>query len=260
MVSLSTVTVNAYRLGMQSKAPRVRELGGARACVLVPTYDGAATIEGVLQEIAEAMPEVAEVIVIDDGSRDATAAIAAKHGVRVVSHGKNRGKGAALMTGLGTARSLGYDVAVTVDADGQHPGDAAREVLFGANDPEALVLGVRDLVRDGAPRPNQFSNGLSNFFLSYFAGQYGLARKLGDTQCGLRRYPVRTTLALAAKSDGYAFEAEIILRAVAAGVELVDVPVRVRYPATRVTHFNSVKDPARIVATVVRTLHELGRG
>jgi glycosyltransferase involved in cell wall biosynthesis len=236
--------------------------------VIVPAYDAAPFLEGVLDEIALAMPEIAGeggkrdgILVIDDGSRDATARIAARGGALVISHGKNRGKGAALMTGLATARSLGYDVALAVDADGQHPGDAARDVLYGAPDPEAFVLGVRDLVRDGAPKPNQFSNGVSNFFLSYFARNWwGFDRALADTQCGLRRYPVRTSLALAAESDGYAFEAEILLRAIAAHVDVVEVPVAVRYPATRVTHFHSVKDPARIVAAVVRTLRELGRG
>lgn len=236
----------------------------ARACVLVPAYQAARTIEAVLAEIAHAMPEIAAqrdgVVVIDDGSRDATAELAARAGARVVSHGKNRGKGAALMTGLGTAKALGFDVALAVDADGQHPGEAARAVLHGSTDPHALVLGVRDLVRDGAPRANRFSNGISNFFLSRFAARWDYRRPLADTQCGLRRYPVRASLDLASRADGYAFEAELLLRAIAARVPVVEVPVAVRYPSTRVTHFDNVKDPARIIVTVLRTLHELRRG
>ena len=113
------------------------------------------------------------------------------------------------------------------------------------------MLGVRDLVRDGAPRANQVSNRISNFFLSLFT-----RRPLADTQCGLRRYPLPLALALGGRDDGYAFEAEIILRAVAAGVRLVEVPVRVVYPpaSKRVTHFDSVRDPSRIVVRVVKTL------
>jgi hypothetical protein len=119
-----------------------------------------------------------------------------------------------------------------------------------------LVLGVRDLVRDGAPRKNQISNGISNFFLSFFSGT-----KLRDTQCGLRRYPVRSTLALGARAHGYAFEAEVILRALGAGVPVVEHTVHVIYPPeeTRVTHFDSVRDPMRIVGAVVRTLYDLSR-
>jgi len=85
---------------------------------------------------------------------------------------------------------------------------------------------------------------------------------LADTQCGLRRYPVGETLALGARSVGYAFEAEVILRAVRARMPITEVKIAVVYPpeAERVTHFDSVRDPARIVAVVVRTLLELRRG
>jgi glycosyltransferase involved in cell wall biosynthesis len=224
----------------------------------VPAYEAAASIVAVLHELHAAIPEVTRragaLIVVDDGSKDATGELATGAGAHVVAHGKNRGKGAALATGLATARALGHRVAVTVDADGQHPGASARDVLFAASDPRALVLGIRDLVRDGAPRANQMSNGISNFFLSRFSG-----RALEDTQCGLRRYPIDASLALAAKAEGYAFEAEIILRALAADVPLVQIPVAVRYPpeGERVTHFDSVKDPMRIVAVVVRTLRDI---
>ncbi len=116
------------------------------------------------------------------------------------------------------------------------------------------MLGVRDLVRDRAPKSNRFGNAVSNFFLSTLAG-----RAMKDTQCGLRRYPVREALALGGRATGYAFEAEIILRAVAAGLPLVEVPIAVVYPpeALRKTHFRSVRDPTRIVGTVVRTVLEL---
>jgi hypothetical protein len=129
-------------------------------------------------------------------------------------------------------------------------------VLHAVPDPRVLILGVRDLVRDGAPRANRFSNGVSNFFLSRFTGV-----PLADTQCGLRRYPVRETLALGAHADGYAFEAEVILRAAHVGLPMKEEPISVVYPAEseRVTHFDSVKDPARIIGVVLRTLHELHR-
>jgi hypothetical protein len=143
-------------------------------------------------------------------------------------------------------------VALSVDADGQHPGASARAVLEAAPDnPDALVLGVRDLARAGAPGPNRLSNAISNFFLSLFAG-----RPLGDTQCGLRRYPVRRTLELAPRAAGFAFEAEVILLAAAAGVPIVEVPVPVHYPPQeeRVSHFDPLRDPARIIAVVLRTV------
>jgi hypothetical protein len=149
------------------------------------------------------------------------------------------------------AEARGKTIAVTVDADGQHPAAEARRVLFSSPSEAALVLGVRDLARAGAPRANRFSNAISNFFLSRFAG-----RPLLDTQCGLRRYPIATTLALAPRGTGYDFEAEIILRAVFAGVEIAEEPIAVRYPEDRRSHFHVARDPWRIIRTVLSTMGE----
>ena len=121
------------------------------------------------------------------------------------------------------------------------------------DDPDALLLGVRDMVGAGAPRANQLSNAFSNLVLSGFTGV-----RFADTQCGLRRYPVAATLAADGGAAGYAFEAEIILRAKASGVPIVEVPIDVIYPPEelRVSHFHSVRDPARIIVRVISTLIE----
>ncbi|MDP9034121.1 MAG: glycosyltransferase family 2 protein [Myxococcota bacterium] len=223
-----------------------------RPCAIVPAYDSVETVGTVVEDLRACLD--APILVIDDGSRDGTAERAAAHGAEVLRHQQNRGKGAALRTGLLEANARGFDIAVSVDADGQHPGPSARDVLDGSSDPRALVLGIRDLLRDGAPARNRFGNEVSNFFLSFFA-----ERRLRDTQCGLRRYPVRETLELRVRADGYAFEAEVVLRAIAAGLPIVEVPVAVIYPPLlqRRTHFRGVRDPARIVALVAATVLEL---
>ena len=242
----------SWRMTRSTEAVRSRPGG---ACFVVPAFDAAHALGGVLDELAAELREFdrSRFIVIDDGSTDATAAIAQERGVTVLRHGKNRGKGAAIFTGLVEAERRGFSSVVTVDADGQHPASSARAVLEAGSDGE-LVLGIRNLARDGAPTMNRMSNGISNFFISFFGG-----RKLGDTQCGLRRYPVRETLALGAHAHGYAFEAEVLLLAMANRMPILEVPIAVRYPPEeeRVTHFDSVRDPARIVAVVVRTLWSL---
>jgi glycosyltransferase involved in cell wall biosynthesis len=221
-------------------------------CAIVPAFEAASTIGSVVDGLKRALD--APVFVVDDGSEDATGDLARGHGAIVLRHATNRGKGAALRTGLAEAARRGIRLAVTVDADGQHPPWAARAVLQGADDAHALVLGVRDLARDGAPRSNRFGNAVSNFFLSLFSG-----RPLRDTQCGLRRYPVLETLRLGARTDGYAFEGEVLLRALAAGLPIVEVPVHVIYPAAGEgkSHFRRALDPTRIVAVVARTVVEL---
>lgn len=190
-------------------------------------------------------------IVVDDGSDDETGALARAAGAVVLVHPNNRGKGAALRTGFAYAARHGFDVAVTLDADAQHPPREALRLLSVEPDPSALVLGVRDLAGANAPRSSQISNRISNWWLSFFS-----KRTLLDTQCGLRRYPIAETLALGACDDGYAFEAEVILRALSAGVRVVEEPIDVYYPPAeeRVSHFHVVRDPARIVRRVVSTL------
>lgn len=234
------------------RRPEVRQTR-MRPCVIVPAYQAEATVAKVVGDLHHELPDL-PVFVVDDGCTDRTAKTAENAGARVIRHGRNMGKGVALRTGFEHAFAKGFDVAITVDADAQHPADQARLMHEAEPDGHALVLGVRDLVRDGAPKKNRMSNGISNFFLSGFSG-----RALRDTQCGLRRYPLRETIAISAKSPGYAFEAEIILRALAAGLRVVQVPVRVYYPPEheRVTHFDSVRDPARVVGTVVRALFDI---
>ena len=222
-----------------------------RAAAIVPAYQVAPVIGDVVRELVAIWPDPQAVLVIDDGSTDDTAARAESAGAAVIRHGKNRGKGAALHTGFVAAASRGFDVAVTVDGDGQHPPDEALRMHQACDDPDALVLGIRDLVGAGAPRPNQLSNQFSNLVLSAFVG-----RRFGDTQCGLRRYPIDATLALGGQETGYGFEAEVLIRGAAAGMRFVELPIRVIYPPEeeRISHFDSVRDPTKIVFRVVRTV------
>ena len=220
---------------------------------LVPAYEAAPTVAGVVSAIHGAAQErglALPVLVMDDGSSDETAKFAEQAGAEVLRHASNLGKGAALMTGLRSLAARGFQAAVTIDADGQHPADEAIRLAQLPLERNCLVLGVRDLQAAGAPRNSQFSNGISNYFLSRFSGL-----RLEDTQCGLRRYPLPETLALGLRSPGYAFEAEVILRAARAHWSIRQTPVRVIYPpkAERISHFHVVRDPARIVFRVLQT-------
>jgi len=219
------------------------------AAAIIPAYQAERTVAAVVTETRALFEGLGAVYVVDDGSSDETAARAEEAGAIVVRHGANRGKGSALRTGLARAAADGAVAAVTLDADGQHPPAEARRLADFDAPASALVLGVRDLRGAGAPRPNRISNAISNGFLSMFS-----RRLLADTQCGLRRYPLPRVLEIGGRDDGYAFEAEIILLAVAADLPIVEVPIEVLYPEGRTTHFDSVRDPMRVVRRVVKTL------
>ena len=216
------------------------------------------TVSGVIRgilELANHQQHEIPIWLVDDGSSDETATTAACAGATVIVHPTNRGKGAALLTGFAALYSKGFEAVVTADADGQHPAEEVLRLAYFSAPLDTLVLGVRDLIRDGAPRSSRFSNSISNHFLSWFSGL-----KLSDTQCGLRRYPLPQVLELGPKSPGYAFEAEVILRAARAGLPIEQTPVRVWYPppSARISHFHAVRDPARIVFRVLGTWLDRG--
>jgi glycosyltransferase involved in cell wall biosynthesis len=97
------------------------------ACAIVPAFDACSTLAPVVTGLRAAL--AVPVIVVDDGSRDATELVARDCGAIVVGHPENRGKGAALRTGLAEAARRGMTMAVAVDADGQHPAESALSVL-----------------------------------------------------------------------------------------------------------------------------------
>ena len=222
-----------------------------RPAVLIPALDAAETVGGVVQGVRAELGDAIPIFVIDDGSRDATARAAEDAGATVLRHPKNLGKGAAIRTGLRAAGAFGCDVALTVDADGQHPPREAARLVDGCADPGALVLGTRDLLRSGAPRGNLVGNLVANFFVSVFT-----LRKFRDTQCGLRRYPIERTLALRAKDQRFGFEAEIIFAALRGGLPVVEVPVTAIYPPKNrhTTRYRSIKDTIHIVFRITWTI------
>ncbi len=224
-----------------------------KTIILIPSYNAGERLVKVvddLRPLLDAHNARVPIVVVDDGSTDDSMHGLVERGVIVLRHEKNQGKGAALKTGLRWAQGQGFTHAVTMDADGQHPAEEALTLLFHAAREDCLVLAVRDLARAGAPTANQWSNRFSNWVLSLFGGQ-----TLLDTQCGLRRYPVQATLDLGAPEAGYAFESDVVLRAARRAMPIVHVPCKVVYPpeAERLSYFDSVRDPMKMVRRVVLT-------
>ena len=215
---------------------------------LIPAYQASRSLKQLLADLRALDPEGA-LLVVDDGSTDGTGDIARASSIDVVTHHENLGKGMALKNGFAWLAERGFETAVTVDADGQHRPEDAVMLAKHSAPANAIVLGIRDMRRDGAPGASRFSNRFSNWWVSRFAGQ-----AISDTQCGLRRYPLHATLALGSDARGYGFECDMLVRAARRGIPIIEVPIRVIYPpkAERVSHFNVVADPARIV---VRLLH-----
>jgi len=219
--------------------------------ILIPALNAADTVGHVVRGLRDQIGDRVPIFVVDDGSTDATGEVAEKAGARVLRHPANQGKGAAIRTGLVAARDHGCDVAVTVDADGQHPAEYAARLLDPGYGADALVLGTRDLARSGAPRGNLVGNYASNFFVSVFTW-----RRFRDTQCGLRRYPINKTLSVRTRDQRFGFEAEVIFAAMRAAIPVIEAPVVVVYPPRNkhTTHYRAFKDTVHIVLRITGTI------
>src|SRR5437764_11358976 len=202
--------------------------------------------------VAGARQYCARVVVVDDGSTDATAARAVAAGAECLRHEQNAGKGAAIRTGLAALARTDIGRVLTLDADGQH---LAAEIppLLAASDasPDAIVVGVRLKKGHTIARAARFGNWIADRLLRLIAG-----RPLPDTQSGFRVYPVAATLALGAAGARYEFETEVLLRAARRGMAVVGVPVDVHYPpvAERVSHYRPWRDTLRVIGVALKVL------
>jgi len=131
-----------------------------RVAILIPAYQAAATIREIIARTRATAPS-AEIIVVDDGSTDGTGDEGRGKGTILVTHPRNRGKGAALRDGIREATARDSGVLVTIDADGQHPPEEIPRLLRPIEEGRAdLVLGARK--RDhGMPISRRFTNWLS---------------------------------------------------------------------------------------------------
>jgi len=223
-----------------------------RILALIPAHDEAPRIGPVVTGALRHVP----VLVVDDGSRDDTAAVAERAGARVLRQAPNQGKGAALRTGFGAALAEGAEAVITLDADGQHDpaelptflGAYARRTLAG--DPTELIIGRRDFRR--MPPLRRLSNWLGTVTLSTALGRW-----IDDNQSGYRLIGRRLMSAtLDSAESGFAFEVEMIAVCLREGWSIEWVPIRTIYgdepshirPLRHLREFLAVTGRARRIA------------
>jgi len=223
--------------------------------LVIPAYRPGRELPKLLQQIGIGVFRA--VIVVDDGSGEAYGRVFEACDAAVLRHEVNRGKGAALRTGIRYAMSEfpGCGV-VTADADGQHhPEDVVRVAKRLEQEPGSLVLGSREF-EDGVPGRSRVGNTMARGVFRLLMGQ-----KLRDTQTGLRGIPAALLPKLAAMtSSGYEFEVDMLTAAKHFSTPIVEEPIRTIYEAGNPTsHFDPVADSMRIGFVLARfTLLSLG--
>ncbi len=208
---------------------------------MIPTYNNAGTLADVTKRVLQQIPSV---IVVNDGSTDDTLARLEGLDVTLVTYKDNKGKGGALREGFRKAVEMGFDYAVTIDSDGQHfPEDIPVFLEVIASDPDALIVGSRNLKAENMPGGNTFANKFSNFWFRIQTFQ-----SLPDTQTGFRAYPLASLPSMGLLTSRYEAELELLVLSAWKGVRLHPVAIRVYYPpeGERVTHFRPFRDFFRI--------------
>ena len=177
--------------------------------VVIPAFNEAATIAGVVEKSCK---QVGRVIVVDDASTDGTSQALSGLPVDLEYHAQNKGKAAALWTGIQRALEGGASAVITLDGDGQHnPADIAALLAAHNAYPDEIVIAARHWGRENAPVMRRVANRVADFWISWAAGN-----RIYDSQSGFRLYPISLLRKLSIPAHcgrNFVFESEALIEA-----------------------------------------------
>lgn len=214
--------------------------------IVIPAYNEEKMVGQVVQEVAK--EGFTSIIVVDDGSSDATSQAAQAEGAIVIRHRINRGKGAATRTGIEAAVRLGADVVVTMDADGQHNAKEIAHIIQPImNDRCDVVLGSRQMSGGAMPGHKLIHNKIANTITMLYSGI-----RVQDSQSGFRAYSRHACSLLDTTSDSYEYESEIIRLIAAHKLSYTEVPISTLY-----TNYSTSKLHKQDISNGIRTVYKM---
>jgi len=219
-----------------------------KICVVLPAFNEATVIAGVVREVRALYPEV---VVVDDGSSDDTVPRAAEAGAVVARHPLNRGQGAALQTGVTLGLRRGADCIVTFDSDGQHRVEDIAALVAPIEEGRAeIVLGTRFRGGDAeVPPARRVLLRCATIFTRVVSGA-----RVTDAHNGLRAFSRRAASEIEITMDRMAHASELIDQIRRSGLAYVEVPVTVRY-----TEYSKTKGQRAVGAFRILLDYLLGR-
>jgi len=215
-----------------------------KTCVVIPTHNEAKTIAGLIKKIRSLNIDI---VVIDDGSTDNTAAIAQENGVQVIGCAQNQGKGAALIRGFDYCVKNNFDAAITMDGDGQHlPEDVPDFIdLAEKKDELGIIIGNRMFNCQNMPFIRVITNRFMSWLLSKIIGQ-----RIYDSQCGFRLIKRKALEKLSLKTNKFEIESEIIIEAARKKIMIASIPIQTIYQKEQ-SHINPFFDTFRFFRLIL---------
>lgn len=213
---------------------------------LIPAYNEERKVADV---VAQCLPLVDYVVVVDDGSVDGTARKARQAGAVLLSQPRNMGKGAALERGFRWAQECGVEYIITLDGDGQHPPKHIPQFVAQLERGYHVVLGNRMADLSGMPLERRFSNLTTSLVISLIAGQY-----IPDSQNGYRGIATRVVNGMTFTKRGFELEAELLFKASRLGYRIGNTPIETVYTGEEQSKINVVMDTARFLIYFVQEI------
>ncbi|MHC4977340.1 MAG: glycosyltransferase family 2 protein [Planctomycetota bacterium] len=223
-----------------------------RILVAIPVYNEQRYIERVIPRVLE---HTGEVLVVDDGSTDATPMMLATHPVEVIRHRVNRGYGRSLRDAFMWAETFGYDWVITMDCDEQHEPDALPEFFEAiAQDDADIISGSRYITTENANGSPPADRRAINETITREINER-LSLTLTDAFCGFKAHRVDKQRLVTFDENGYAFPMQLWVRAVAAGLVIREIPVRLIYNDPNRTFGGPLDDADHRLVHYRRALH-----
>ncbi len=192
--------------------------------VIIPVYNESEVIQSVIDEVFYSGSY--NIVVVDDGSSDSTHFVAKNNtGLTTLRHKINRGKGAAIKTGIAAANFLDADIVVTMDGDGQHdPADIKALIKPIIEDGYEVVLGCRRKKKGEMPFIKIIANKIGNIVTWALYGIH-----VSDSQSGFRAYSQHAARIIDTKGDKYEYDSKVIREINNNRLTFIEVPIKVRY-------------------------------
>lgn len=222
-----------------------------KTLVAIPVYNEQKYVTRVLEEVRKYAQNI---LVVDDGSTDDTPVLLARQPVEVVRHATNRGYGQSMIDAFRWARCYEYDWLITMDCDEQHePAAIPRFIEAMERDDADVISGSRYMADANGDAPPPDRRAINAQITAELNERLGLA--LTDSFCGFKAYRVAGLRRLSLDVDGYAFPMQFWVQAVAQGLRITELPVKLIYKDLKRSFGGHLDDPGVRLAHYRCILH-----